>query len=96
MEPKETITQLENDTAGKSQPKDVKNLWDRWDKAQKEDGASEYVKGWNLLGVGLFITGAVFQILGSGILQARIGAILVVIGGGILALKKYRALRSER
>jgi hypothetical protein len=96
MEPKETITQLENDTAGKSQPKDVKNLWDRWDKAQKEDGASEYVKGWNLLGVGLFITGAVFQILGSGILQARIGAILVVIGVGILALKKYRALRSER
>ena len=37
METKETITQLENDTAGKSQPDDVKNLWERWDKAQKED-----------------------------------------------------------
>jgi hypothetical protein len=96
MEPNETITQLKNATVVKSQPEDVKDLWDRWDKAQKEDGASEYVKGWNLLGVGLFITGAVFQILGSGFLQARIGPILVITGAVILAVKKYQTLRSEK
>jgi hypothetical protein len=96
MEPKETISQLGELSVDKAQPEDIKNLWDRWDKTQKEETPSEYVRGWNLLGVGLFITGAVFKFLGSGVLQIRIGTILIASGCIILAVKKYKKLRQEK
>ena len=96
MESKETINQLGNLTVEKAEPEDIKVLWDRWDKTQKEETPSEYVRGWNLLGLGLFITGAVFKFLGSGVLQSRIGAILIGTGCAILAVKKFKKLRQEK
>ena len=52
---------------------DVKSLWERWAKTPEEDGPSDLVKGYNLVGVGLIIAGSLFQCLGSGILQYRVG-----------------------
>jgi uncharacterized membrane protein YdbT with pleckstrin-like domain len=75
---------------------DVKSLWDRWDKAQKEETPSELVKGYNLAGVIMIIVGALFQTMGTGFLKFRIAPIVVLIGAVILAVKKFKKLWSER
>jgi uncharacterized membrane protein YdbT with pleckstrin-like domain len=75
---------------------DVKSLWDRWDKAQKEDTPSELVKGSNLAGVIMIIVGALFQSLGSGFLKLKVAPILILVGAVILAVKKFKALWNQR
>jgi len=75
---------------------DMKSLWDRWDKARKEETPSELVKGYNLVGIILIIVGALLQTLGSGLLNFRIAPIVVLIGAAILAVKKFKTLWSQR
>jgi hypothetical protein len=75
---------------------DVKSLWDRWDKAQKEEVPSELVKGYNLVGIVMILVGFVLQTWSSGFLKVRLAPIVIVIGAGILAVKKFRALWSQR
>ncbi len=94
MDAKETVTfaPLASGPRTTDKSPDMQKLWEKWDQAQKEEGPSEYVKGWNLLGVGLFIAGAVFQTLGSGWLKFRVAPILIAGGAAILAVKKIKAL----
>ena len=97
MDPKETIIFREDAAAEKGNPqKDVKGLWDRWDKAQKEEAPSELVKGYNLLGVVLIIAGSLFQTLSSGFLKFPVAPLIIIIGAGILAVKKFKSLWLQR
>ena len=93
MDVKESVplTPLTSSTKAEK-PQDMQKLWEKWDQAQKEEGPSEYVRGWNLVGVGLFIVGAVFQILGSGWLKLRLAPIIIAGGAAILAVKKIKSL----
>ena len=76
--------------------KDVKSLWDRWDKAQKEETTSELVKGYNLIGVVMIIVGVLLQAMGAGFLKFRLAPILIIVGAMILAVKKFRTLWAQR
>jgi hypothetical protein len=75
---------------------DVKSLWERWDKAQSEDTSSDLVRGFNLVGIVMIIVGTLFQIMGSGFLKFRIAPFIILVGAVILAVKKFRALWSQR
>ncbi len=75
---------------------DVESLWERWDKAQKEETPSDLVKGFNLVGVIMIIVGTLFQTLGTGFLKLRLAPVIILIGAAILAVKKFRALWSQR
>jgi len=93
MDDKEIMSSQEIDSPEKANGyEDVKSLWDRWDKAQKEEGPSELVKGSNLIGVGMIIAGAVFQTFGSGFLKDVAAPLTILAGALILAVKKFRAL----
>jgi uncharacterized membrane protein YdbT with pleckstrin-like domain len=83
-------------SAKESANRDMKSLWDRWDKAHKEETPTELVRGSNLVGVLLIIVGALLQTLGSGFLNFRIAPIVILIGAAILAVKKFRTLWSQR
>ncbi len=97
METKESIPPQIIMAAGKADAhQDVKCLWDRWDKAQKEEAPSDLVKGVNLVGVGMIIAGSLFQTLGSGVLKYQVAPIVIVIGAAIIAVKKFRALWLQR
>ena len=97
MDSKEEITPPLVSLSAKDNPhQDVKSLWERWDKAQKEETPSELVKGSNLVGVMMIIVGTLFQTLGSGFLKLRIAPIVILIGAAILAVKKFRTLWSQR
>jgi hypothetical protein len=97
MDPQESITANNISLSEKVDlHQDVKSLWERWDKAQKEETTSELVKGYNLLGVGMIIAGCLFQTLGSGLLKFRVAPIVLLIGAAILAVKKFKALWSQR
>jgi hypothetical protein len=97
MDPRDVSTPKDMSMAGKADlHQDVQSLWERWDEAQKEKTSSELVKGYNLLGVVMFIVGALFQGLGSGFLKLNVGPILILVGVAILAVKKFRALWSQR
>ena len=97
MDSKEAITPPLVSLSDKANPhQDVKSLWERWDKAQKEETPSELVKGSNLVGVMMIIVGTLFQTLGSGFLKLRIAPIVILIGAAILAVKKFRTLWSQR
>jgi hypothetical protein len=97
MDSKEAITPATIPLSAKADShQDVKSLWERWDKAQQENTTSDLVKGVNLVGVIMIIVGALFQSLGSGFLKLRIAPIVILIGAGILAVKKFRKLWSER
>jgi uncharacterized membrane protein YdbT with pleckstrin-like domain len=97
MDSKEAITSPTISLSDKgNEPKDMRSLWDRWDKAQKEETPSELVRGYNLVGVIMIIVGALFQALGSGFLKFRIAPIVILIGAAILAVKKFRTLWSQR
>ena len=97
MEPNESIQPQVSAGAEKvNAQEDVKCLWERWDKTRKEDGPSDLVKGYNLVGVGLIIAGSLFQCLGSGILQYRVAPVFIIIGAAIIAGKKFRTLWLQR
>jgi hypothetical protein len=94
MDSKETITlsKMAPTSIKEEKPQDMQVLWEHWDQAQKEESPSEYAKGWNLVGVGLFIAGGVFQILGSGWLKLKLAPIIIICGAAILAVKKIKSL----
>lgn len=73
-------------------PQDMKSLWERWDKAQKEETPSEFIKGYNLLGAFLVITGTLLQIFGSGFPKLFVAPAVIMLGAGILAARKLKAL----
>ena len=79
-----------------TQHQDVKSLWERWDEAQSENTASDLVRGLNLVGVIMIIVGTLVQILGSGFLKLQVAPIVILIGAGILAVKKFNTLWSQR
>jgi hypothetical protein len=93
MDHKEIIITQELASAEKvNSHEDVKSLWDRWDQTRQEEGPSDLVKGYNLLGVGLIIAGAMFQTFGSGFLRETAAPLVVLAGAVILAVKKFKAL----
>ncbi|MFZ2088610.1 MAG: hypothetical protein WAU47_08550 [Desulfobaccales bacterium] len=78
-------------------PQDVKSLWERWDNAHKEETASDLVRGYNLLGVGLIISGSLLQTFSSSpLVRFRIAPLVIVIGAVIIAVKKIKALWLQR
>jgi len=77
------------------QPKDLRDLWDRWDEVQKETISSRYFKGWNLAGLGLVILGTGFMFWGAGIPKAT-GPIIITLGALIMAVKKFKSLWQRR
>ena len=96
MDPRETGGDLAG-PAKTERPPDILRLWEQWDQTRKEKASSsDYTRGWNLVGVGLFIAGSVFFSLGSGWLKARLGPIVIIIGAVILAAKKIKSLWLER
>lgn len=97
MDSKESSTPQDILLSEKANPQqDVKNLWDRWDNAQKGEAPSELVKGSNLAGVIMIIAGALFQALGSGFLKFPLAPIVIFVGASILIVKKFRTLWSQR
>lgn len=95
MDTKEAITPVPL-SAKADLHQDVKSLWERWDKAQKDDTPFDLLKGYNLAGILMMIVGTLFQIMGSGFLKLRIAPIIIIIGAAILAVKKFRTLWSQR
>jgi len=75
---------------------DVKSLWERWDKSQKEDSPSELVRGTNLIGIGMIIAGTMFQTLGAGLLKDFIAPLFLFAGAVIVAFKRFKKLWLER
>ncbi|MGQ9687671.1 MAG: hypothetical protein ACUVXF_02615 [Desulfobaccales bacterium] len=95
MEPNDAFSDFAP-PARTDKPADLQKLWDQWDQAQKEETASEYTRGLNLLGVGLFIVGSVCYALGAGWLKAGLAPLVLVIGASILAVKKIKSLWRQR
>jgi|UniRef100_A0A7V6A3Z3 hypothetical protein len=79
-----------------AQHEDVKSLWERWDKAQSEDQATNLVRGLNLVGLIMIFAGVLLQIFGSGFWKLRLAPIIIVLGALMLAVQKFRALLSHR
>ena len=97
MDNKESIKSQEFTLAEKANPhQDVRSLWDRWDKAQQEEGPCDLVKGYNLVGVVMITMGAVFQTFGNGILRDVIAPISLLTGAVILGVRKFRTLWQQR
>jgi hypothetical protein len=96
MNPTKNIIKSEGPENGAA-PQDVKSLWERWDNAQKEETASDLVRGYNLVGVGLIISGSLLQTFSSsGLVKFRIAPLVIVIGAAIIVVKKVRALWLQR
>jgi len=97
MDQKEIVATQEFASAEKvNGHEDVKTLWDRWDQTRQEETPSDLVRGYNLLGIGLIIAGAMFQTFGTGFLRSTVAPLVVVAGAVILAVKKFKALWLER
>ncbi len=93
------VSKQEKDLNEKAQPhqKDVKSLWDRWDKSQQEETPSDLVKGYNLVGIGLIMAGSLLQLFSSsGLVKYRLAPIVILIGAAIITVKRVRALWLQR
>lgn len=94
MQHENSATGLENSPApGAREPLDVKNLWEQWDQVQREESPVKYVKGWNLLGLVLFLAGLGLELWGAGTWKAFGGPIFLTSGALILGVKKFQSLR---
>ena len=97
MQPKEPIPPREIVAAEKANlQQDVKSLWDRWDQAQQKETVSDLVRGYNLLGFGMVIAGALLHTFNSGALGSIVAPIVICIGALIVAVKKFKALWLQR
>jgi hypothetical protein len=97
MEPNEPIQPQLSAGGGKAhKQEDVKCLWEKWDKVREDAPPSDLVKGPNLLGIGLIMAGALCQVFGTGMLQYRVAPLIIVIGAGIIAVRKFRTLWLQR
>lgn len=96
MNPNKNIVQSEGAEKANAH-QDVKSLWERWDNAKKEETPSDLVRGYNLLGIGLIISGSLLQTFSSSpLVKLRLAPLVIVIGAVIIAVKKIKALWLQR